>query len=281
MIRRPSIAGAPNRSRALPACVGFAVFTLTLVAPISAYGQTDPATMEAHIREVVEQSQLRSVVSDMGGGFMAAVEEHRTSLTDSVRLEIQEAVSVHFSADSLFESVVHSMLDAAEDDRVFELRDWTSADEHRTFRQAVDESETTESLEAYSQRLSTEPPSDDRIAAVSQLVAAQRTGSLYVLIEEAFRQTAHEAVTSAGVMLSPLEERTDRELESMAQQYEMISILTYMQRTEALSEEQIRAAAVRYETPSGEWYVRAYSEGLFGAVRDAGLRVAERIREGG
>jgi hypothetical protein len=177
--------------------------------------------------------------------------------------------------------VVSFIQSRSDQGQVAALRAWLLSKPIRQLEGKVDAQKKVESIEQYAERVQSTPPSRERVALVARYVEAQRAGEFYVLIGERLRAAVRRiAEHIEAAELIRVEEPSDAERAEQLQQYRMVSVVSFMQHLEPLSDDEVRRLVEAYASPSGQWYVETYTAALLSAIDTAAAAaVAKPWRE--
>ncbi len=248
-------------------------FVLIAVNVVAVSAQTvDSNTLD----DVLEVTKVRSVLAGMPNQFLFEFEQARsgTSVPDDVR----RLATVHFADSTLYLYVLEAMQERADGVVVPTLAEWLFSDWATAARGVVDGYEVEETLEEYAAGLQANPPRQERVRLMVRFVQANEAGPFYVGLAEAQRDAVrHVAAALGDDELAALSEPTEEEKTEVSDYYWTVALLSFLQRYAPLSDEQLDRLASAYESESGQWYVRSYSESVADAIRRAGEGVASAL----
>ena len=238
------------------------------VAPVSAQ------TADLHtLDDVLEVTKVRSILGGMPDQFIFEFEQAQpgASIPDDVR----RLAAVYFADSTLYRYVLEGMRERADGDVVPALSEWLFSEWAAAARDAVDGYEPEKTLEEYAAGLQTDPPRQDRVRLMVGFVQANEAGPFYVGLAEAQRDAVRSVAAALGDDdLAALPEPTEEEEAEVSNYYSTVALLSFLQRYAPLSDEQVDRLTSAYESESGRWYVRSYSESVADAIRRAGRELA-------
>ena len=244
------------------------VFIAVGVAPVSAQ------TADSHtLDDVLEVTKVRSILDGMPDQFIFEFEQAQSGA--SAPDDVYRLAAVHFADSTLYRYVLEGMRERAAGDVVPALSEWLFSEWATAARDAVDGYEPDETLEEYAAGLQTDPPRQERARLMVRFVQANEAGPFYVGLAEAQR----DAVRSVGAALgdgdlAALPEPTEEQEAEVSDYYSTVVLLSFLQQYAPLSDEQVDRLSSAYESESGRWYVRSYSESVADAIRRAGRELA-------
>ena len=225
------------------------------------------------LADVLEVTKVRSVLGGMPGQFLAEYERARPGAP--VPDDVRRLAAVHFADSTLYRYVLEGMEERAAGGVVATLSEWLFSEWATDVRDAVDGYEPGETLEAYAAGLRTAPPREERARLVARFVRANEAGPFYVGLAEAQRDAVRSVAAALGDGdRAALPEPTEGDVAELSNNYSMVALVSFLQRYAPLADEQLARLASAYESESGRWYVRSYSESVADAVRWAGDRLA-------
>lgn len=263
-----------------PLRAGWPLLLLTVSAAAAPAAAQEPhLPSESEVREVLETSAIQAVLASLGPQVVAALEGAAPSLDEDARGRIGEAVNEAFAPDRLYGHVVAYLRSRAGGGELAALRGWLLSDAFREIQAKSAPGSLEESFEEYMARLRGSPPAEERVDLAARYVQAQRAGEFYVALGDRVRSAALRlaaAPEGAGAVAPP--QPSARERAQELQQYRMFSILSFLQQLEPLSDDEARRLVEAYESPSGQWYVGAYTEALLSAIDAAADAAVARVR---
>ena len=266
-----------SRSLLFRTSVLFATFLLTTPGPARPASQM--ASPEA-ISRVLETSEVSQVLHGVLSALLGEVEVQSSHVPSRYLTRLRTLAPAHFSEPRLRETVLERMRADSDEETVSELLGWLEADSTEEFRRIVREHETSESLADYAKRIERQRPGNQRLTLTTRHARAQGAGRFYVTMRQVTQRAAHDVLVAAGVELESDPDARDREIESQREDYLNLAILSFLQRYEPVSDEQLLEITERWESPSGQWYVDAYTAAVSAAIRRAGEGLAQQLRDG-
>ena len=85
------------------------------------------------------------------------------------------------------------------------------------------------------------------------------------------------AIGLGDAELAELPEPPESEKAAMEERYRRGVLVSFLQRHEPLSDDELRRLTSAYESESGRWYVQAYIEAVAEAIRRAGRELAAAL----
>lgn len=241
------------------------------------------ATPAFAVAQVADEQVREVLTTSKAAQFLGAVATQMVELITTTHpakdtAVVNGAIRTHFATDSLLAHVVRHMKAEAEPVSFSTLRQWLLADSIRTLELKGDTAADKESLEQYAIRVSSNMPPVDRLQLVVQFVEAQQAGEFYVRFVQALRSGAAEIGKAAASREAIAGQLTAAEAEQTYDQFMRITIVSFLQRMEPLSNSEVRRLVSAYESPAGQWYVEAYIAAVASAIRQAAAAAAEGIR---
>lgn len=225
------------------------------------------------INDVLEITKVRSVLDGMPDQFISEYEQAQAGAP--VPDEVRRLAAVHFADSTLYRYVLEGMRERADGVILPALSEWLFSDWAIATRDAVDGYEPDETLEEYAEGLQADPPRQERVRLMVRFVQANEAGPFYVGLAGAQRATVRSVAAALGDdQLATLPEPTEEEEAEVSDYYSTVALISFLQRYAPLSDEQVDRLTSAYESESGQWYVRAYSESVAEAVRRAGQELA-------
>jgi hypothetical protein len=226
------------------------------------------------IREVLETSQVRDVLGSAGSHILAGA---RAAVPDIDTLRLARIVDTHFLEDSLIAEATRYLGNAASGDILSELRAWLLADSIRTLEGKANAASEAESLEQFAERLQARRPSAERIQLAARFTEIQRAGHFYVRYLTEL-QAATEAITAAVLGTVPQSQQPSAaQMDEAVQQFNQVATVSFLQRFEPLTDQEVLRLIAAYESRSGTWYIASYTEAVAFAISEATKKVVAAL----
>lgn len=227
----------------------------------------EPATLT--IDDVLSKTKVWSIVVGKSAELTQTVSSYYPDMPPDTLEMIREIVDRHYAPEALFNDVRAGMIKRDDDQNRSALNSWLFSDQQVELQVLVDEYEPDQSLEEYAAVLGESPPDAERVEPMLRFVRASHVGEFLFDIErERIRATAEILETVPGAHEAPAmptaDERTTR-----VEEYTMFGLANFLWTHEPLTNEQISLLANSYESASGQWYVRVYTEALMSALATA------------
>ena len=261
------LCGASHPTPALKSLVLCLVLATASAAPISAQ-----AGGSHTLDDVLEVTKVRSILDGMPGQFVFELEQAQSG--SPVPEDVRRLAAVYFADSTLYRYVLEGMRERTDGAAILALSEWLFSDWATAARGAVDGYEPDETLEEYAAGLRADPPREERVRLVARFVRANEAGPFYVGLAEAQRDAVRSVVAALGDDPVALPEPTEEERAEVSDRYSTVALISFLQRYAPLSDDQLERLVSAYESESGRWYVRSYSESVANAIRRAGQELA-------
>jgi len=249
-------------------------FAVVLTAGLTGGRGISAQVTAADVREVVAMSKAAENMEPLAAQMIQLVGSTTPARDTAV---VNAVIRTHFSSDSLIASIVAHLQSSADPATFRTLKSWLLADSIRVLDMRADSASDREPLEAYAARLRANRPAETRIQLATEFVVAQRAAEFYVQFLGALRESAAvigKAAGSTGPLPQPF---TPGEIMGLKTQSTQVTFVSFLQRFDALTEAEVRRLVTAYQSPSGAWYVTAYTTAVATAIRKAAASTAAAL----
>jgi len=247
-----------------------ALLTAPLACPLPA--QEPSPRVRAGIDSLLTTSRIKDVLASLGPAVAAQLQDMAPDLTAEQRERVGTQVARHFHPDSLYASVLATMVSEAEEGRVVEVLRWLASGPVAEARAIADAYEPTLTLEAFVEGLREHPPPEERVRLLAKLAHAQSSGHFYLVLGETTRGAAHTLAKALRPDLPVFRSIPPEQAEQALEAYHGQAVVSFLHRFESVPDHLLSIVAERYQSEGGRWYVESYVR----AVGDAVLTAAER-----
>lgn len=239
--------------------------------------QVGTDTVSLSIEDILATTELWGFIVGKSTEFIDVISASRPDLHPDTLAIVSAAIEEHYAPHSLYSHVLQHMKEHSNEDVVVPLIDWLFDETMVRQRATVNEYEPELTIEKYASSLQESPPSPERVNFLMRFVKANHVGAFFLGLDTAVRGASNNILASLPGASELLPPPSIEESNAMAQTYELLAIMGFLWRYEPLTNEQIAQTVALYETDSGQWYVRAYTEALTSALTVAGENVAYQI----
>lgn len=248
------------------------LLAFTTLPPLSLSAQVT----KERVREVLETSKAPSVLGNVGNEIVTGISQFG-SQGDTAALAA--AVRLHFSLDSLLNGMVKHLEERAEAEVFDELHAWLLSDSIRDIEAKADSASAGLPLREYAQRLQQSPPDQEVVQLVQRFAKAQHAGEFYVSYITSIHEAAVQIARAAGKDAPAVSQLTPAERRDAIEQFEQVAVVSFLQRFEPLSTEELRRFIDAYESRSGRWYVLAYTDAVAASIANAAQNVVAALAQ--
>ena len=249
------------------------VLVATALGAVTA-GAAAAQVTQAQAREVLETSQADDVVGMVAGQIVTGLAA--MGAADTAR--IAAAVRQHYAAETLLSAMAERIAQNAPPDTFAQLRSWLLAAPMLSLQARGDSAAQRETLEAFVQRVQADRPPEPRIALAARFATAQDAGEFYFRFLTALQESAFGVARAAGMTVPDMPEPSAADRAQAVAGFGNMAAMTFLQRLEPLSEADAASLIEAWESPSGRWYVAAYTDALVHALEEAGRRAAAAVK---
>jgi hypothetical protein len=232
------------------------------------------------IDRLLEHSRVSSIVDARAGAFTRQVAYLAGDLTDAELERLVPAVQEAFAPDALRRDVAAYLQENAPDDGTLDTilarLEGGALAELEAIRDGY---EPVGSLEDYVRARMDDPPEEARVELVAAWAETQGAGEFFVLMEEALTESAYRVWAAFRPTAPAYEPLPGPELNARLNDSFNASVIGFLRDLEPVPDSVLVAATEEYASDAGQWYVRTYSLAVASAIRAAGERVAETLRE--
>ncbi|HEX6588462.1 MAG TPA: hypothetical protein VF039_05520 [Longimicrobiales bacterium] len=247
---------------------------LILLSAVSATKLSAQVTDE-RVRAVLATSAVTDMFADVPHTIVASI----ASLSpDADTAAVAAAVRTHFSQDSLVARVAAHLMESADPALFDDLYAWLLADSIRTLEARGDAAGRSTPLEQYASALQQREPDQDLVELAEAFAQVQGAGEFYVVYLMALRDATATVAAASGRPIPATPEPTEAQIDQAIAHFHGVSVLSFLQRFEALTPAEARRLVDAYATESGRWYIRTYTDAVGIALRAAGERTAAALR---
>ncbi len=238
-------------------------------APEYGWAQNPEVPLTLTMDDVLSTTKIWSMIEGVSAELTQSVVEYHPDIHPDTLNVIRDMVDKHYAPDVLFNEVRAEMMKRDDVQRRTALSSWLFGDEYVEIQALVDEYEPELSLEEYANVLGNSTPDEGRIEPMVRVVRASHVGEFFLGIElESIRATTEILRTlpgAEGVPLLPAGDERTKRLEA----YGMYGLVSFLWTHEPLTNAQLALLADAFESESGQWYVRVYTDALMSALSNA------------
>jgi hypothetical protein len=229
---------------------------------------------QAQAREVLETSNADDVVAQVATQIVTGLGAMGTA--DTARFAA--AVRQHYAAEALLSAMAERIAQTAPADTFTQLRTWLLAEPMLGLQARADSAAKRETLEAFVQRVQADRPPEPRIALAARFATAQDAGMFYFRFLTALQESAFGVARAAGMTVPDMPEPSAADRAQAVAGFGNMAAMSFLQQLEPLSEADATSLIEAWESPSGRWYVAAYTDALVHALEEAGRRAAAAVK---
>lgn len=257
--------------------------TAVLPLVLACAGAPPPATRsvvqtQTAIERLLELSQVESIISARASTFTRRVALEAGDLTDPELERLVTVVQREFAPERLLQDIIGYLESESAGAAVAEVLDFMENGANAERTRITDAYEPPLSLEEFATSLGGSPPSPERTDVIVDWVTAQEAGDFFVLLDQALGEAAHAVVSEFRTTAGPFEPISGDFLAAESVRSFNAAAVTFLYRFETVPDDVLRRATAEYSTPSGQWFVRAYSLAIAHTIRAAGERSAAALR---
>ncbi|MDZ7779594.1 MAG: hypothetical protein U5R14_06595 [Gemmatimonadota bacterium] len=262
-------------------CLLAAVVALSACGGGSTLPTPEPRAEEDALREDIERllelRDVEGVLAARSRAFTRRVAIMMGDPSDSELERLVPAVVDAFAYDSLYADVVAYMSQEGTPELAASALEWMEDGATAAVRRIGEEYEPAQTLEEYSNEMTDELPSEERVHLISDWVEARGEGEFFVLMQEALREAAFRVRRAFRPDAPTFEPLSGEELEMARVNSHGASVIRLMHGYAPAPDQLIRRVTAEYESEAGRWFTEAYAMGVASAIRAAGERATRRL----
>lgn len=247
--------------------------------------QEEPADSHAVTRQIVELSGIKTLLMQLPGMMQAQQSQLATDLSPEFAAAVSDALVKGFEFDGLHHAVLGTFQDRFDADQASKALAWFKsplAEKIRTLDLESMSPEAQGPLTRFTRQLASNPPPSQRLILIKRILQVTDTANFLTELDIAiFRgvATVMDQLRPPTRRLGPtkieeIAESMRRDSSSRLEQ-DLVASILFTYRT--LSDEELQRYLRFLETAEGQWFDKAFGDGMLHAVEQASARATQEL----